>query len=306
MRLEPENQDVLEIIKHLRYELYDPAKPSLEQKDLLDQLNHLRAFHSNEVMTVKSFGDFSLLNAEGWQRIRYQTQLLASGHIYWITDQHAEMIGRAIGPNLQELMLELSTLQGDGFSIMAASVTADVRLNQLYISHQSGDEVTAIEAQGLARLATRLQAKRLHLWAPEFTTGSLDILAQEVSSLSNHSLIEVDICDTSKTEPADRLVHPGLEEIIARNHEKGRELRKEIHIEESSFAGMAEITEKDRAMAKLCVACPVCRHARKKQNGLAFFVVKKIESGICPACAAYEKVYGRKAHEPIPATEGKK
>jgi hypothetical protein len=37
---------------------------------------------------------------------------------------------------------------------------------------------------------------------------------------------------------------------------------------------MGQITEKDRAMARRCVECPVCR--------------------------AYEKVYGRKAHEPAP------
>ncbi len=59
------------------------------------------------------------------------------------------------------------------------------------------------------------------------------------------------------------------------------------------------ITDEDREMARRCLACPVCRHARKKQRGLAFFFVKRIEGGICPNCRAYEKVYGRKAHEPI-------
>ena len=62
---------------------------------------------------------------------------------------------------------------------------------------------------------------------------------------------------------------------------------------------MAEITEKDRKMAALCEACVVCRHARKKQRGLAYFFVKNIEGGLCPACVAYEKVHGRKAHEPV-------
>ncbi|MBN1995571.1 MAG: hypothetical protein JW953_22980 [Anaerolineae bacterium] len=59
------------------------------------------------------------------------------------------------------------------------------------------------------------------------------------------------------------------------------------------------ITAKDRAMAKRCKQCPVCRHARKKQKGLAFWFVKNIEQDFCPACQAYEKVYGRKAHEPV-------
>jgi len=65
-----------------------------------------------------------------------------------------------------------------------------------------------------------------------------------------------------------------------------------------------EITEKDRAKAKQCLECPLCNRAREKQKGLVFWFVKKLESGLCPACKAYEKVYKRKAHEPRPKTEG--
>lgn len=61
---------------------------------------------------------------------------------------------------------------------------------------------------------------------------------------------------------------------------------------------MGEITEKDRAMARRCVECPVCRRARRQQSGVAFWIVKNVEEGLCPFCRAYEKVYGRKAHEP--------
>jgi len=63
------------------------------------------------------------------------------------------------------------------------------------------------------------------------------------------------------------------------------------------------ITERDRKRARKCVTCPVCRRARRKQKGLAFWIVKTVESGICPYCAAYEKVYGRKAYEPAPDDE---
>jgi hypothetical protein len=45
----------------------------------------------------------------------------------------------------------------------------------------------------------------------------------------------------------------------------------------------------------------VCRRARRQQAGLAFWVVKTFE-GLCPFCRAYEKVYGRKSHEPVPPT----
>ena len=60
------------------------------------------------------------------------------------------------------------------------------------------------------------------------------------------------------------------------------------------------ITEEDRKKAQMCVSCPICNHARKTQKGVAFWFVKNIEGGICPACQAYEKVNGRKAHESIP------
>lgn len=60
------------------------------------------------------------------------------------------------------------------------------------------------------------------------------------------------------------------------------------------------ITESDIELAKKCGQCPLCNQARTKQKGLVFWFVKTIEGGFCPACKAYEKVYGRKAHEPVP------
>lgn len=60
------------------------------------------------------------------------------------------------------------------------------------------------------------------------------------------------------------------------------------------------VSEKDRKKAQRCVECPVCSRARRKQRGLAFWLVKRVERGICPYCKAYERVYGRKAHEPVP------
>jgi hypothetical protein len=60
------------------------------------------------------------------------------------------------------------------------------------------------------------------------------------------------------------------------------------------------ITEKDCEMAQKCMDCPVCSRAWHKQRGLAFWFVKSIEGSLCPHCQAYERVYGRKAHEPAP------
>lgn len=36
-----------------------------------------------------------------------------------------------------------------------------------------------------------------------------------------------------------------------------------------------QITERDRKMAQFCVNCPVCRMARNKQKGVAYWFVKK-------------------------------
>ena len=63
---------------------------------------------------------------------------------------------------------------------------------------------------------------------------------------------------------------------------------------------MSSITDKDREMADRCMKCPLCKHARRKQKGIAFWLVKIVEGGLCPYCRAYERVYGRRAHEPGP------
>lgn len=62
------------------------------------------------------------------------------------------------------------------------------------------------------------------------------------------------------------------------------------------------ISDKDRELAKRCLTCPICKRARKRQRGFFFWFVKKLEGNICPACKAYERVYGRKAHEPVDAS----
>jgi hypothetical protein len=67
--------------------------------------------------------------------------------------------------------------------------------------------------------------------------------------------------------------------------------------------GNGEITEKDREQAQQCVECTMCVTARENQRGFFFWFVKFVEGGLCPACKAYERVHGRKAHEPVPTNE---
>ena len=52
----------------------------------------------------------------------------------------------------------------------------------------------------------------------------------------------------------------------------------------------------DKALARVCVRCPVCRRARRRQSGVACWLVKHVEAKLCPFCRAYERVYGRKSH----------
>ena len=55
----------------------------------------------------------------------------------------------------------------------------------------------------------------------------------------------------------------------------------------------------DLLLAKVCSNCPVCRRGRQKQEGAAYCFTSKVEGWVCPFCQAYERVYGRKAHEPL-------
>jgi len=64
--------------------------------------------------------------------------------------------------------------------------------------------------------------------------------------------------------------------------------------------GKVAISERDRKWAQQCVECTVCEAARRKQRGFAFWLVRLLEGSVCPWCKAYERVYGRKAHEPAP------
>jgi hypothetical protein len=63
---------------------------------------------------------------------------------------------------------------------------------------------------------------------------------------------------------------------------------------------MTKALRLDQALAKVCLRCPACRRARKDQRGLAFWLVQNVESRVCPFCRAYERTFGRQAHQPAP------
>ena len=66
-----------------------------------------------------------------------------------------------------------------------------------------------------------------------------------------------------------------------------------------------EPTTLTRVLAKVCESCPICRTARRRQKGVAYRFVKTVEGHVCPFCKAFERVHGRKAHEPPSAGESK-
>jgi hypothetical protein len=56
----------------------------------------------------------------------------------------------------------------------------------------------------------------------------------------------------------------------------------------------------DLALAAICANCPFCRHARRKPDGLAGRIVRRVEVRVCPFCRAYSRVKGQ---PPAGATE---
>ncbi|MBI5685171.1 MAG: hypothetical protein HZC54_08815 [Verrucomicrobia bacterium] len=68
----------------------------------------------------------------------------------------------------------------------------------------------------------------------------------------------------------------------------------------NNFVRPKAATGLDKMLAEVCAFCPVCRQARRKQRGVAFKMVQTVEVHLCPFCKAYERVHGRKAHEPSP------
>lgn len=70
------------------------------------------------------------------------------------------------------------------------------------------------------------------------------------------------------------------------------------------------ITAKDKKRAEFCLnKCPGCIAARRKKRGFWRKAVifseetRVLNKSICPWCESYEKVYNRKAHDPIPESE---
>ena len=197
-----------------RYLAEDPADPDPQLAPLHAALARR---NRSEPIIIRGFKALSVALAAGFERVSYESHLLESGHMYWITDAHARALGRLLPPRLRYFGLILTTLEADGFSVLASAMADGARIDELLVKHTSGDEVTVTEARGLARWVSRARVRSFHLWAGEFDDGALDAFCDEILWSDNRSLHEVDICLTTLPEPEDQRPMPRLAELLAYN-----------------------------------------------------------------------------------------
>lgn len=196
------------------YRPYDPADPTDAEISVLRQL----AWHPvADPLTVRGFGVFSMVLSLGYRKVTYETHALESGHLFWLTDEHADAIGRVMEPGMDFLGLVMTTLAGDGFSVLSEAIVKKVTIPEVLVKHTSGDEVTPLEAAGLAKLVTRLEVRTFSLWAGEFHPDALDQLVDVLTELDNRTLQVLDVCDMTRPEPDDQIPVPRLDELLARN-----------------------------------------------------------------------------------------
>lgn len=197
-------------------EAFRPYDPSRETPADANTRRALEPRDRAGSLTLRGFTTLSTALALGFRRLNYAAATNEQGVYRWITDEHARALGRGLR-SLDYLGLELTTFEGDGLAIAARELPAGTRIGELCVAHKSGDEVTPTEAAGLAHLATRAGCATVHLWAGEFATGSLEALVATLEALGNETLLAADVCDVSKPEPSDRIVHAPLERLVERN-----------------------------------------------------------------------------------------
>jgi len=196
------------------YRLHDPDHLGPCEEEAL---RHLAWFDHDEPFCLGGFTVFSMAVQLGFRRLTYESQRLDSNHYFWITDEHARMIGRALAPSLRYWGLVLTTFAGRGFDLICNNTADEVQIAEVLIKHTSGDEVTVTEARGLARLVTKLGSRTVHLWAVEYDPGAVDALCQTLLELDNKTIVELDVCDTSRPEPEDQIALPAIDDLLARN-----------------------------------------------------------------------------------------
>jgi hypothetical protein len=193
--------------------LYEPDQMQPGDRQLLEQLEPL---DRGKPYTLRGILFFSMAVKRNFKRLTYDARTRDDGAFFWITDEHARLLGAALTKSLDQFGLLLTTFAGDGLGLIGDTLAEGVTLDEVTIAHKSADEVTTTEATGFGRLLTRARTRVVHLWAAEFVNGALDELERTLGTLGNQTLEEADICDISKPEPEDRIHHSGIEGLVAR------------------------------------------------------------------------------------------
>jgi hypothetical protein len=165
-----------------------------------------------------AYRTFSIAVHLGFQRVTYATQVHETNSAYFGISKHrAYKIGQALTKNMKFFGIELTTTEENAFMILSDEIINGISTDEVCIAHKSLDEVTTLEAIGIARIITKLRSKSVHIWASEYEEGSLDSFCDELSSLNNNYLLEYDICDISKEEPEDKIIIARLDDFLSKN-----------------------------------------------------------------------------------------
>ncbi len=178
-----------------RLDQYMKELPTAVQRQLID-------WNPEEPIVLKSLEVFAAGILLGFRRVSYSAECRPSdGAFFWITKEHAKSIGEILaGANLEDFRLSLTCFEEGALPALIAALGEKTSIRTLVVSHRSGDEVTAEEAEGLALLAVRVGAQDLKLWAGEFDPGALDRMAATLAINSHHTVSAIEVFDVSGPE----------------------------------------------------------------------------------------------------------
>ena len=104
------------------YEPFDSARHKKLADELEARIAHLTAFHrldKGSNIEARHFTAFSYLLQQGRSTITYVSYAVdapdGGQYMFWLTDRHAEAIGKALIPTLRNLQIDLTRLEHDGF-----------------------------------------------------------------------------------------------------------------------------------------------------------------------------------------------
>lgn len=191
------------------YTLFDPHSPSKDEQRILekiaseDKLTLLKHYQLNII---------HLLVTHGFKKIAYESHILESGHLFWINKKHAEQLARALEKSLNYFRLELSMLEDGAIRVFNEGLH-DITIDEVFIYHRTGDEVSFEEAIGWADFITHVKARTFRLYAQDYEHLALEGLCERLQERNNHMLTEYDIRlirlddDTDQYVDIDKLDH---------------------------------------------------------------------------------------------------